>query len=68
MYVVLLRGDRVDTRSAGLGRTAIVEGGGDVVAVSSFTGAGMDAISGFLERSEFSEHEILRLAVGKRVH
>jgi ribose transport system ATP-binding protein len=26
------------------------------------------AISGFLERSEFSEHEILRLAVGKRVH
>ncbi len=26
------------------------------------------AISGFLERSEFSEHEILRLAVGKTVH
>ena len=26
------------------------------------------AISGFLQRSEFSEHEILRLAVGKSVH
>ena len=25
-------------------------------------------ISGFLERSEFSEHEVLRLAVGDRVH